>query len=228
MFAHAVRKLKDPFSSHTVTLSGMFEPQLKHNAETITGRKKSVRLKLLLTPLFLSSLLFHSVLKLFRVSWWRCNNFKMILAVRVMSGCQNVSNPLGRGIGFVHVYHKFVRALNLRYRYLRKWQHLASAAPQLPDEECVPSSRWSPAQWVTLEAGRRCIGIRWVMDGKPGWRQMLSNHAWHEFLRICGSACLMNVNRVLVGPVNGSSNPMEQPLRAGKWSVCLNRNVTTQ
>lgn len=49
-----------------------------------------------------------------------------------------------------------------------------------------------------------------------------------EFLRIRGSACLMNVSTVHVGPVNGSSNVMKQPFRRGKWPVYLNRNVSMQ
>lgn len=78
-----------------------------------------------------------------------------------------------------------------------------------------------------------CMEIWWVMGSKQGWGPMLSNHAWyehktHKILWIQASACLMNVSRVHVGPINASSNVMKQLLHRGKWSVYLNRNVTMQ
>lgn len=87
-------------------------------------------------------------------------------------------------------------------------------------------SRWKPTTlhrnsmsygqqaWLKANAVKSCVT----------WTRSTNS----EFLWICGPACLMNVSRVHVGPVNGSSDVMKQLLRRGKWSVYLNRNVTTQ
>lgn len=69
---------------------------------------------------------------------------------------------------------------------------------------------------------RRCIKIRRVMDSRLGAQlnavksRMTQMHS-PEFLHIRRSACLINVSRVHVGPVNGSLNMMKHPLRRGKW-----------
>lgn len=99
-----------------------------------------------------------------------------------------------------------------------------------------PSSWWrSTAQWVTLEANNSASKSNelWTASLDESERCQIARdvNVWRrpaEFLRIRGPARLMNASRVHVGPVNGSSNVMKQPLRAGKWSVRLNRNVTTQ
>lgn len=61
-----------------------------------------------------------------------------------------------------------------------------------------------------------------------------SDELWTDVAKRCqithdsefpSSACLVNVTRVHMGPVNGSSNTMKQPLCRGR-SAYLNRNVT--
>lgn len=105
-------------------------------------------------------------------------------------------------------------------RCLSCWMERVPLSPQ-HNESC-----WKP---TTLHQNPMSYGQQaWVKANAVKSCVTWTRSADSEFLWICGSACLMNVCRVHVGPVNGSSDVMKQPLRRRKWSVCLNRNVTTQ